>query len=69
MPSLDIAVQAKPLNELKNDFSFTYIFIFYDIAIVKYMSDNLLVMNEGIIVEAGEADAIYANPKKHTPKN
>lgn len=52
MPSLDIAVQAKPLNELKNDFSFTYIFIFYDIAIVKYMSDNLLVMNEGIIVEA-----------------
>ena len=52
MPSLDIAVQAKPLNELKNDFSFTDIFIFYDIAIVKYMSDNLLVMNEGIIVEA-----------------
>jgi len=65
--ALDISVQAQVLNllnELKENFGFTYIFISHDLAVVKYMSDNLLVMNKGIIEEAGEADDIYANPKK-----
>lgn len=65
--ALDISVQAQVLNllnELKDDFGFTYIFISHDLAVVKYMSDQLLVMNEGRIEEIGDADEIYANPVK-----
>jgi peptide/nickel transport system ATP-binding protein len=65
--ALDISVQAQVLNllnELKDNFGFTYIFISHDLAVVKYMSDNLLVMNKGKIEEEGEADSIYKNPKK-----
>ncbi|AXG69097.1 glutathione import ATP-binding protein GsiA [Kordia sp. SMS9] len=64
--ALDISVQAQVLNllnELKDNFGFTYIFISHDLAVVKYISDQLLVMNDGKIEELGEADAIYANPK------
>jgi peptide/nickel transport system ATP-binding protein len=63
--ALDISVQAQVLNllnELKEDFGFTYIFISHDLAVVKYMSDQLLVMNAGRIEEMGDADEIYANP-------
>jgi peptide/nickel transport system ATP-binding protein len=69
--ALDISVQAQVLNllnELKDDFGFTYIFISHDLAVVKYMSDQLLVMNEGKIEELGDADEIYANPKKEYTK-
>ncbi|MEM6722237.1 MAG: ABC transporter ATP-binding protein [Bacteroidota bacterium] len=70
--ALDISVQAQVLNllnELKDNFGFTYIFISHDLAVVKYISDQLLVMNAGQIEELGEADAIYANPKsKYTQK-
>jgi peptide/nickel transport system ATP-binding protein len=52
------------LNELKEKFGFTYIFISHDLAVVKYMADQLLVMHKGEIVERGDADAIYANPKE-----
>lgn len=65
--ALDISVQAQVLNllnELKDNFGFTYIFISHDLAVVKYMSDNLLVMNKGKIEEEGEADSVYKNPKK-----
>ncbi len=65
--ALDISVQAQVLNllnELKDDFSFTYLFISHDLAVVKYMADQLLVMNEGKIEEIGDADEIYANPQK-----
>ncbi len=64
--ALDISVQAQVLNllnELKQNFGFTYLFISHDLAVVKYMSDQLLVMNDGKIVERGDADEIYANPK------
>lgn len=64
--ALDISVQAQVLNllnDLKNDFGFTYIFISHDLAVVKFMADQLLVMNEGKIEELGDADEIYANPK------
>lgn len=65
--ALDISVQAQVLNllnELKDNFDFTYIFISHDLAVVKYMSDQLLVMNKGKIEEHGDADVIYANPEK-----
>jgi len=64
--ALDISVQAQVLNllnDLKEDFGFTYIFISHDLAVVKYMSDQLLVMNQGKIEELGDADIIYNNPK------
>ncbi|MFT5237355.1 MAG: peptide/nickel transport system ATP-binding protein [Flavobacteriaceae bacterium] len=69
--ALDISVQAQVLNllnELKNDFGFTYIFISHDLAVVKYMADQLLVMNAGKIEELGDADEIYANPTKEYTK-
>lgn len=64
--ALDISVQAQVLNllnELKRSFGFTYIFISHDLSVVKYMSDQLLVMNEGKIEELGDADDIYEEPK------
>ena len=65
--ALDISVQAQVLNllnALKEDYGFTYIFISHDLAVVKFMSDQLLVMNKGNIEELGEADAIYESPQK-----
>ncbi len=65
--ALDISVQAQVLNllnELKEKFGFTYIFISHDLSVVKYMSDQLLVMNNGKIEEIGDADHIYENPSK-----
>ena len=65
--ALDISVQAQVLNllnALKEDYGFTYIFISHDLAVVKYMSDQLMVMNKGKIEELGEADVIYDNPQK-----
>ena len=64
--ALDISVQAQVLNllnSLKESFGFTYLFISHDLAVVKYMSDQLLVMNKGRIEESGEADDIYKNPQ------
>jgi len=69
--ALDISVQAQVLNllnELKENFGFTYIFISHDLAVVKYMSDQVLVMNKGQIEEMNEADALYANPQKDYTK-
>ncbi len=69
--ALDISVQAQVLNllnELKTDFGFTYIFISHDLAVVKFMSNQLLVMNKGKIEELGDADEIYANPQTEYTK-
>ena len=69
--ALDISVQAQVLNllnELKATFGFTYIFISHDLAVVKYMSDQLLVMNKGHIEELDDADIIYNHPKKEYTK-
>lgn len=63
--ALDVSVQAQVLNllnELKKDFKFTYIFISHDLSVVKFMSDRMIVMQKGEIVEMGESDAIYRNP-------
>lgn len=64
--ALDVSVQAQVLNllnELKEEFGFTYIFISHDLAVVKFMSDQLLVMQNGELKELGDADEIYAHPK------
>ena len=64
--ALDVSVQATVLNlllDLQDEFGMTYVFISHDLAVVKYMADDMLVMNEGAIVERGSADAIYADPQ------
>lgn len=69
--ALDISVQAQVLNllnDLKQDYGFTYIFISHDLAVVKYMSDQLLVMNKGKIEEMNDADIIYSNPQSEYTK-
>lgn len=69
--ALDVSVQAQVLNllnKLKADFNFTYIFISHDLAVVKYMADQLIVMQNGKIEELGDADEIYKNPKSSYTK-
>mgnify|MGYP005986292829 CR=1 FL=1 len=65
--ALDISVQAQVLNllnDLKKALGLSYLFISHDLAVVKYMSDRIMVMQEGSMVELQEADALYENPKK-----
>ena len=64
--ALDVSVQAQVLNllnELKQEFKFTYIFISHDLSVVKFMSDRMVVMQKGRVVEMGDPDEIYINPK------
>ncbi|HEY6162227.1 MAG TPA: ABC transporter ATP-binding protein [Bacteroidia bacterium] len=64
--ALDVSIQAQVLNllnELKKEFQFTYIFISHDLSVVKFMSDRMVVMNQGRIEEMGDADQIYSNPQ------
>ena len=64
--ALDISVQAQVLNllnKLKETYGFTYLFISHDLNVVHYMSDQLLVMKDGKIVEKGDADVIYNEPQ------
>jgi len=69
--ALDVSVQAKVLNllnDLKREFGFTYIFISHDLNVVKYMSDRIMVMKDGKIVEIGPADEVYNKPKQEYTK-
>ncbi len=63
--ALDVSIQAQILNllnELKRDLNFTCIFISHDLSVVKFMSDRMIVMNQGKIEEIGDPDEIYAAP-------
>lgn len=69
--ALDVSVQAQVLNllnELKEEFALTYIFISHDLSVVKYMCDNIIVMQKGKIVEMAEADQLYLNPQSDYTK-
>ena len=64
--ALDVSVQATVLNlllDLQEEFGLTYVFISHDLAVVKYMADDILVMNQGEIVERGTSEEIYSNPR------
>lgn len=65
--ALDVSIQAQVLNlliDLRKQFNLTYIFISHDLSVVKFMSDRMMVMNDGKIEEIGPADDIYNNPSK-----
>lgn len=69
--ALDVSVQAKVLNllnELKEEYGLTYIFISHDLNVVKYMSDRIMVMKDGKIVEVGSANEVYNFPKEKYTK-
>jgi peptide/nickel transport system ATP-binding protein len=64
--ALDVSVQAQVLNllnELKKDLSLTMLFISHDLSVVRYMSDRIMVMNKGKIVEEGPAEEVYHRPR------
>jgi oligopeptide transport system ATP-binding protein len=69
--ALDVSIQAQILNlfkDLQRDFSLTYLFISHDLAVVRTMSDRIAVMNQGKLVEVGQADQIYYHPKDEYTK-
>jgi peptide/nickel transport system ATP-binding protein len=64
--ALDVSVQAQVLNlirELQQEFNLTYIFISHDLSVIKHISDRIMVMNKGEIIETGDPDEIYYHPK------
>jgi peptide/nickel transport system ATP-binding protein len=69
--ALDVSVQAQVLNlirELQQEFNLTYIFISHDLAVIKHISDRMMVMNKGEIAEMGDPDEIYYRPKEEYTK-
>jgi peptide/nickel transport system ATP-binding protein len=64
--ALDVSVQAQVLNllnDLKKEYGFTVVFISHDLAVVRYISDRIMVMNKGKIEESGLADEVYFNSR------
>ena len=70
--ALDISVQAQILNllnDLKSNLKLSFLFISHDLAVVKYMSDRVMVIKDGKLIEIQESDALYESPnKKYTQK-
>jgi peptide/nickel transport system ATP-binding protein len=70
--ALDVSVQAQVLNlirELQQEFKLTYIFISHDLAVIKHISDRMMVMNKGEIIETGYPDDIYYRPNEEYTRN
>jgi peptide/nickel transport system ATP-binding protein len=65
--ALDVSVQAQVLNllqDLQDEYQMSYIFISHDLAVVKYISDEIMVMNNGAIIEVADSDEIYRAPRE-----
>jgi len=70
--ALDVSVQAQVLNllnDLKNEFKFTYLFISHDLSVIKFMADRIFVMKNGKLVEMGYPDALFDRPKEVYTRN
>jgi peptide/nickel transport system ATP-binding protein/oligopeptide transport system ATP-binding protein len=64
--ALDVSIQAQIINllkQLKEDFNLTFLFISHDLSVIKYLSDRIAIMYLGEIVEIGETEEIFSNPK------
>ena len=64
--ALDVSVQAQVLNllnDLKEHYRYTYLFITHDLSVVKFLSDRIMVMQQGRIVETGAPDELFAHPQ------
>ena len=69
--ALDVSVQAQVLNllnNLKEKFSFTFLFISHDLSIIKYMCDRVIILNKGVIEEVSETDKLFKNPHRNYTK-
>lgn len=69
--ALDVSVQAQVLNllnDLKAEFGFSMLFISHDLSVIKYISDRVMVMHKGKIVEMGNVDEVYNNPQSEYTK-
>ena len=69
--ALDVSVQAQVLNllqDLQDEYRMSYIFISHDLAVVKYISDQVMVMSDGDVIEVANADDIYLNPQQEYTK-
>ena len=68
---MDVSVQAQVLNllqDLQDEFGLSYIFISHDLSVVKYISDQIMVMNQGNLVEIANSDDLYQSPQHEYTK-